>query len=106
MPRERLANRRASATFEFAHGFKPYFGTYSVYPDGRAAEIFITVPKNPGSDTAAILRDAAILASIALQHGAPLETMRTALSREKDKITPASPIGAALDGVAEEIRGL
>lgn len=104
MPRERLANRRPSATFKFEHQYTPYLANYSVYPDGRAAEIFIDT-KDPGSTMAAILRDAAVLTSIALQYGAPLETLRTALTRLENAVTPASPIGSALDALAEEIRG-
>ena len=105
MQRERLENRRPCATVKFEQGYKSYLCNYSVYPDGRAAEIFIDTG-DPGSGMAAILRDAAALASIALQHGASLETLRGAVTRLEDGTSPASPVSAALDTLAAEIRGL
>jgi hypothetical protein len=43
---------------------------------------------------------AAVIASIALQHGVPLETIRRALLRDP-RGQPSSPLGAALDLIAE-----
>jgi len=105
MTRDRLANRRPSVVFRFEHQYTGYLGSYSVYPDGRAAELFVDT-YDPGSTMASILRDAAVLTSIALQHGAPLETLRTALTRLENGTSPASPIGSALDALAAEIGSL
>lgn len=43
----------------------------------------------------------AVLASIAMQYGAPLETLARAMGRLGDKRTPASPLGAILDMAAQ-----
>ena len=45
-----------------------------------------------------LMSDAAILASIALQYGAPLDEIMHALKRDARGIA-ASPIGAALDAI-------
>jgi len=105
MTRERLDNRRCSATVKFTHEHRSMLASYSVYPDGRAAEIFIDT-SDPGSTMAAILRDAAVLSSIALQYGAPLETLCSALTRLENGIAPASPIGSAFDTLLGEIKKL
>jgi hypothetical protein len=73
------------------------------YIDGRIAEIFISSSK-PGSPIEAIARDAAVVVSIALQFGANLETIRTALTRDHDGSAATLP-GAALDSLAHEFRG-
>ena len=52
-------------------------------------EVFLTRRRPPPS--AEIAADAAIAASVAFQHGAPLETVRHALADRR-----AGPLGAAL----------
>jgi hypothetical protein len=47
-----------------------------------------------------IARDAAILASLAFQHGVDLVTIRAALTKDHDG-GPATPLGAALDALAD-----
>ena len=51
------------------------------------------------SDTAA--RDGAVVASIALQYGVPLEVIRHAVMRNRDG-SACGPLGAALDRIAAE----
>lgn len=48
----------------------------------------------------ACARDAAILASIALQYGVPLDVLRKALLRDQ-RGNASTPIGTALDLIAE-----
>jgi hypothetical protein len=50
----------------------------------------------PGSQSDINARDAAIVTSIALQHGVPLEVFRQALRRDP-RGQPSSPLGVALD---------
>jgi hypothetical protein len=77
--RERLPNRRLSETFDFE--FAGYTCTARWFRDGRIAEIFLSSHKsNSVADTA--VTDAAIVASIALQFGANVETIRRALCRD------------------------
>lgn len=63
-------------------------------------EIFIDAGKS-GTEMQTMSRDAAVLMSIALQHGAPIETMRHAVTRNVDG-SPQGPIGALLDLLAED----
>jgi hypothetical protein len=71
-------------TFDFElHGLK-FTATGSPVTDGGLAEIFLTNHK-AGSTVgimAADAADAAIAASLALQFGCPLETLRRALCRD------------------------
>jgi hypothetical protein len=46
-----------------------------------------------------LMHDAAIITSLALQFGCPLETIRHALKRDGHHGIAASPIGAALDRI-------
>jgi hypothetical protein len=93
--RERLPNRRASEQIAFACGGFKFIATVSHFLDGRLAEIFLTNGKC-GSDSDVSARDAAIVASIALQHGVPVEVLRKALIRE-GKGAPSGPLGVVLD---------
>jgi hypothetical protein len=93
--RRRLPNRRASQTFDFICGNFHYVATVSFFNDGRLAEIFIGNGKaGSGTDTAA--KDSAVVASIALQHGVPLDVIRHALLRDARGVA-SSPLGEALD---------
>ena len=93
--RKRLPNRRASETFAFVCGGMNYVATVSLFDNGSLAEIFLTNGK-VGSDTDAAARDSAVVCSLALQHGTPVETIRRALLRDPRGIA-SSPLGTALD---------
>jgi ribonucleoside-diphosphate reductase alpha chain len=96
--RARLPNRRESQTFSFECGGLRYTATVSWFADGRVGELFLNNHKsNSASDANA--RDSAIVASLALQHGVPLETIRRALLRDAHG-RPSTPLGAALDLIA------
>jgi hypothetical protein len=98
--RARLPNRRASEQIAFeCEGFK-FVATVSRFPDGRIAEIFLTNGKC-GSDSDVAARDSAVVCSIALQFGAPLDTIRRALIRDSQG-RPNGPLGAALNILAGE----
>jgi hypothetical protein len=94
-PRQHVANRRASTTFDFRCGNLRYTCSYSRFASGGIAELFVSNHKtNSHADIAA--RDAAITFSIAVQHGADPETIRSGLSR--DSYGKANgPLGTALD---------
>jgi hypothetical protein len=74
---------------------------------GRPAELFLSGAKD-GSGMAAILDDASVVISVALQHGVRAADLAN-ISRAPDamgRITAASAIGAALDLlVAYEAQG-
>jgi hypothetical protein len=93
--RQRLPNRRASETFELQVAGLKYTATVSRFSDGRVAELFLGNHKsNSAADTNA--RDAAITFSIAIQHGADIETIQQALCRDGQG-NPSGPLAAALD---------
>lgn len=98
--RERLPDRRAHelVTFDFA-GIRYHAGV-GRYGDGRLAELFLNSHKGgTAADTAA--KDSAIVASLALQHGVAVDTIRHALTRNSDG-TAGGPLGALLDLLAAE----
>ena len=96
--RRRLPDRRASMTFDVEALNLKFTVTASRFPDGQLGEIFI-VNHKAGSMAGIMASDAAVVTSIALQHGVPLEVIRRALMR--DALGRASgPLGAALDEIA------
>jgi hypothetical protein len=93
--RTRLPNRRANSTFVLECAGLRYTCTIGCFADGSIGEVFLNNHKtNSSSDANA--RDAAIVASIALQHGVELETIRHALLRDSHG-RPSTPLGVALD---------
>jgi hypothetical protein len=99
MNRERLSNRRQCENFDFEHAKHRFWLTTSRYSDGRPAEIFLS-SRLVGSPIEAIARDAAIVVSIALQFGADLETIRSALTKDHDG-SAATVLGKSLDLLME-----
>ena len=93
--RERLPNKRQAVTTAFERDNLHFQMTVGFYPDGRTGEIFLNA-EHANSLLDVLTHDAAILASLALQHGCSLETITHALKRDGQG-TASSPIGAALD---------
>ncbi len=90
MTREHLSNRRGCELIDFEHGNRKWTACVGRFDDGRPAEIFIEGPKD--SPLLAMARDASILASIALQHGASVDVVRHALAGRD-----VGPLSAALE---------
>jgi hypothetical protein len=98
--RRRLNNRRPSISFNFECGRHSYTATISYFPGtDQLAEIFLGNGR-AGSDADAASKDSAILASLCLQHGVGVETIRKALLRDPRGVA-SSPLGVALDALAE-----
>jgi hypothetical protein len=96
--RNRLPNRRLAEIFDFEVAGLRYTATIGRFADGRVAEIFLNNCRaNSAADVNA--RDAAIAVSFALQHGAVLEDLRCALSRDSNG-RASGPLGKALDVIA------
>jgi hypothetical protein len=93
--RDRLPNRRPAETVAFERDRSRYEMTVGYYPDGRVGEIFLNADRSD-SLLDVLAHDAAIIASLALQYGCPLEAITHALKRDARGMA-ASPIGAALD---------
>ncbi len=83
MTRQSLISRRASTTLEFTFEGLSGTGTFSRFADGRVAEVFLLLGK-PGDQLYSMAQDTAVSASLALQHGVPLQTLLAALSQELD----------------------
>ena len=96
--RTRLRNRRLSETHAFECNGLRYVATISRFDDGRLAEIFISNAK-AGSHSDAAAKDAAVVCSIALQYGVPVDVIRHALLRDPRGVA-SSPLGCALDLIA------
>jgi|SRR5215472_4591175 len=103
MTRERLANRRSHELIDFDHRGYRYTAGIGRFTDGRPAEIFLNVSGKVGAEIQTVARDAAILASLCLQHGATAETIRHAITRNSDG-SASGAIGALLDTLAQEPR--
>ena len=101
MSRDALPHRRPSATISLYIARDTYAVTAGFYPDGRLGEIFVTAPK-VGTDIEAILRDGAILLSFALQHGADLDELVHAMTRDGAGNT-ASVLGRLVEAVKAEL---
>ena len=93
--REQLPNRRQHEIIEFELDGVAYRASAGRFADSRVAELFLDVGK-VGSAVSTAARDGAIAVSIALQHGAPVGTLRHAMSKLDDG-SAAGPIGRALD---------
>ena len=96
--RFRLPKRRRCKSFTFTLGGLRFTASIGRYPDGRIGEVFLNNHK-AGNQADTNARDAAIILSFALQHGADINEIRKALCR--DSIGRAlGPVGAALDKIA------
>ena len=93
--RERLPNRRACQTASYKHAGADFTLSIGHYPDGRIGELFIAAG-HANSALDALASDAAIAISFALQYGADLDALRSAMKRDA-RGNPSSPVGAALD---------
>ena len=100
--RRQLPNRRECLRLQFEHAGFRYSATVGLRPDtGEPAEIFLHTAK-AGTAVEGMARDAAVIASLALQHDCPLGTLRHALTRlEADE--PAGPLAALLDILSTEM---
>ena len=99
MTRQRLPNRRGHELLTFEHEGVRYTAGIGRFADGGLAEIFLATTKH-GSALDVIARDAAVAASLLLQHGCSVETLRQALTRNSDG-SASGPLAHALDLLAE-----
>jgi ribonucleoside-diphosphate reductase alpha chain len=93
--RQCLPYRRAHELIDFEHGGFRFTADIGRGLDGRLQEIFLNAAKT-GMHVETAARDAAIVASLALQHGVSTEALRHALTRNPNG-TASGPLGAVLD---------
>ena len=107
--RRRLPDRRPSVTQTLEVGGQTVMATIGFDAEGHPRELFLVAGKE-GSLLNAMLADVAIVVSVGLQHGVPVEALAKSVGRlpagpvapsDLDRLQPgkqpASPIGAALD---------
>ena len=104
-PRRELPGRRASMTLAFKHATDGgqefgYRATLGYYADGVLGEIFLNADKHQSMLDAGAA-DAAIVVSLAIQHGTPIDKLTRAMNRYPNG-APASPLGAVLDIIERE----
>jgi hypothetical protein len=99
--RHTLPMRRRSETFEIDFGGlnKSHTVTVGYYDDGMPGEVFINGGKS-GELVEAIAHDGAVLLSLALQFGASLESIKSAITRDGQD-APQSIVGAVVDRLTE-----
>lgn len=96
-----LKDRRFHFSFDLVHGGQRYrVGLGRSRPGGRVEEVFLSCGKS-GSDAETNAHDAAIILSIALQHGVPIEALGRSVTRDADG-KPSGPIGAIIDLIVKE----
>jgi hypothetical protein len=78
--RERLPNRRNSTTFSFVCGPHRYVARIAFFPAQIGWPRFSSAIADSDIDAAA--KDSAVVAGIALQHGASVDEIRKALLRD------------------------
>jgi hypothetical protein len=100
--RRRLPNRRPHLVLEFEHGGFAHTAGVGFFDNAgqHPAEIFLTTAKH-GTVLDTNARDAAIAASLLLQHGCPVETLRRALTRNGNG-SASGPLACVLDLVHEQ----
>src|ERR1700691_4489646 len=94
-PRRILPQRRSAETFQLRFWNQPVNVTVGYYEDGTPGEIFVDAGKT-GQDVQSTARDAAIVLSLALQHGATVATIPHAGTRSGN-VQAASIRGAIID---------
>jgi len=93
-----LPQRRRAETFTVIHWNQFFTVTAGYFDDGTPGEVFVDALKT-GGDVDAIARDAAVMISLALQHGATVEAIRHAVTRNGSG-EPASIVGAVVEALA------
>jgi hypothetical protein len=100
--RRRLPNKRKSETFSFEIAGLRYTATFSRFDDNSVGEIFLSNTK-PSSQSDSNARDSAVAATLALQFGCPLQSLRRAVLRDANG-KASTPLGAALDIIAADLK--
>jgi len=99
--RQRLPNRRAHEVVDFEHNGRRFTAGVGYFADSRLGEIFINTSGRTGDDLEVLARDAAVMASLALQFGGDVETLRRAVMRNSAG-QASGPVGQLLDLLAME----
>ena len=80
--REHLPDERRSITHKFQVGDQEGYVTVGVYDDGRPGEIFVKIAKE-GSTVSGLMDAVALLTSVTLQYGVPIEDLARKLKNTR-----------------------
>jgi ribonucleoside-diphosphate reductase alpha chain len=80
--RERLPDERRSITHKFKVGDQEGYITVGLYEDGRPGEIFVKIAKE-GSTVSGLMDSVALLTSVTLQYGVPIEDLSRKLKNTR-----------------------
>lgn len=94
MNRTPLPNRRPHEAADFYFWGRKFIAGFG-WDGNRLTELWLNSGKS-GEQAQVLAQDAAVVLSLALQYGAPLEVIAHALKRHPDG-SPQGPIGAAVD---------
>ncbi len=103
MTRERMNNRRDSDLISLVVNGREYTIGVSYTNDERILELFLDTMKC-GSEMSDIVKDLAVVISVALQNHVLAEKMAHSVGRHPDG-EPATIVGAALDFMIETEKG-
>lgn len=92
-----LPQRRHCESFELQFWKQRWHVMIGYYEDHvTPGEIFINASRTPGTELDTMCRDAAIIFSLATQHGTPIDVIRSALTRDANGAA-SSIVGEILD---------
>jgi hypothetical protein len=94
--RRTLPNRREHELIDFEHEGRRYTAGIGRFEDDSLAEIFMNVSGRAGDTIEVLARDTAVAASLCLQFGCDVETLRRALMRDT-RGRASGPVGQLLD---------
>ncbi len=80
--REHLPDERRSMTHKFRVGDQEGYITVGLYDDGRPGEIFVKINKE-GSTVSGLMDSVALLTSVTLQYGVPIEDLSSKLKNTR-----------------------
>jgi hypothetical protein len=100
--RIQLPPRRFGIAVDFEHDGHNFTGGAGLHENGRIGDVFLHTSKT-GQHLQIFMRDAAIAASFALQHGADFNKLRASMLRNEDG-TAAGPLGHLFDILAGETK--
>jgi len=93
--RRRLSNRCGEELSDVEHGGILHAAGADCFEHGKLAAIFLRI-RTHGTAVDVNARDAAVAASLLLQHGCHVDTLRKALTRNGDG-SASGPLACALD---------
>lgn len=97
--RKKLPSRREIETLDVFWGSHALAVSLGTHPSGELGDVFVASRGRPGGDMDGLLYDVSVLLSLVIQSGYDPKRLTRSLARGTDGKTPASVIGAIIDGL-------